>query len=72
MVERARRIGLILPSSNTSVEPDFHRVLPPGASLHAARVWLVDTTLESLETMNQDAEHAAQSLASAGVNVMAY
>ena len=72
MAERKRRIGLIVPSSNSSVEPDFHRVLPDGASLHAARVFLVDTTLESLETMNEDAQAAARSLGSAGVDVIAY
>lgn len=72
MAERKRRIGLILPSSNSSVEPDFQRVLPDDASLHAARVFLVDTTLESLETMNQDAEEAARSLGTAAVDVIAY
>ena len=72
MAERKRRIGLIVPSSNSSAEPDFHRVLPGDASLHTARVFLVDTTLESLETMNEDAEDAARSLGSAGVDVIAY
>ncbi len=72
MGDRRTRIGLIVPSSNSSVEYDYQRVLPEGASLHSARVFLVDTTLESLETMNQDAEEAARSLATADVDVIAY
>jgi maleate isomerase len=39
-----QRIGLIVPSSNTTMEPDFMRVLPPGVTLHTARMRLVETT----------------------------
>jgi maleate isomerase len=38
------RIGVIVPSSNTVVEPDFARNLPSGATLHAARMYLAETT----------------------------
>lgn len=72
MGDRRTRVGLIVPSSNSSVEYDYQRVLPTGASLHTARVFLVDTTIESLETMNEDAEEAARSVATAGVDVIAY
>ncbi len=33
-----RRIGLLLPSSNTTQEPEFTRILPEGLTLHAARL----------------------------------
>ena len=72
MDSRKRRIGLIIPSSNSTVEPDFHYVLPDNASLHSARVFLVETTIESLERMNLEAESAAKSLASADVDVITY
>jgi maleate isomerase len=58
--ETRKKIGLILPSSNTTVEPDFQRVLPANVSLHASRIWIVDTTLEDLDAMNSDAEQAAR------------
>lgn len=72
MGSRKQRIGLIIPSSNSTVEPDFHYVLPANASLHSARVFLVETTIESLERMNLEAESAAKSLASADVDVITY
>lgn len=42
-----RKIGLIVPSSNTVMEPDFYRNLPEGVSLHTARMFLEDVTAET-------------------------
>jgi maleate isomerase len=39
-----QRIGLIVPSSNTVVEPDFYRTVPSDATVHAARMFLAETT----------------------------
>ena len=72
MTRPRTKIGLIVPSSNTTVEPDFQRVVPPGVTLHAARMWLVDTTPDGLEAMNEEAETAARALGSAAVDVVAY
>jgi maleate isomerase len=43
---QTRRVGLITPSSNTTIEPDFARCLPPdgGLTLHTARMYLAETT----------------------------
>lgn len=41
------RVGLIVPSSNTVAEVDFYRTLPPVATLHTARMRLVETTAEA-------------------------
>ena len=38
------RVGLIVPSSNTVAEVDFYRHLPPGATLHTARMYLDQVT----------------------------
>ena len=38
------RIGLLVPSSNTTVEPEFYRALPPNVTLHTARLFLTDIT----------------------------
>jgi len=42
-----RKIGLIVPSSNTVMEPDFYRNLPDGITLHTARMFLEDVTAET-------------------------
>ncbi len=46
-----RRIGVIVPSSNTTVEADFLRALPPGATLHPARMHLSHTSAEAERRM---------------------
>lgn len=46
-----QRIGLIVPSSNTVMEVDFYRNLPPGMTLHTARMFLQDTTVQGEEEM---------------------
>ena len=34
------RIGLLIPTSNTLVEPEFYRALAPEVTLHTARLFL--------------------------------
>jgi maleate isomerase len=70
--EARKKLGLILPSSNTTVEPDFHRVLPEHVSLHASRIWVVDVTHDDLEAMNSEAEMAARYVGTAQVDAVAY
>jgi maleate isomerase len=72
MGEQRLKVGAIVPSSNTTLEPDFQRALPANASLHTARIWLVDTTAEDLAQMNEEAETAARHLGSAAVDAIAY
>jgi maleate isomerase len=72
MTDPRKRLGLILPSSNTTVEPDFARVLPPNVSLHAHRIWVVDVTHDGLEAMNTEAEQAARYVGTAAVDAVAY
>ena len=72
MPQQRMKIGLVVPSSNTSTEPDFYRVMPPNVSLHSHRIWLEDTTLEDLDTMNRDADQAARYVGTADVDVIAY
>jgi len=38
------RLGLIVPSSNTTMEMELHDYLPEGVSLHTARVPLRNVT----------------------------
>ncbi|MFB6170629.1 MAG: maleate cis-trans isomerase [Haloarculaceae archaeon] len=66
------RLGLIVPSSNTTNEPEFQGVLPDGVSLHTARMRLEDATADELETMGDRADRCADLLATADVDVVAY
>ena len=49
-----RRVGVIVPSSNTTVEADFMRALPAGTTVHAARTFLAETTAEAERRMIYD------------------
>lgn len=66
------RLGLIVPSSNTTNEPEFSAVLPPGLSLHTSRMFLEDTEADELESMADDVERCGELLATADVDVLAY
>ena len=59
------RLGLILPCVNTTMEPEFNKVLPEGISCHASRV-VVDGKFDipSLVEMANGTERAAEELKS--------
>lgn len=55
------RIGLLVPSSNTTMEMDFHRLVPDGVSVHTARMHFLGAGSEGeLRTMLED--HMADAL----------
>ena len=66
------RIGLIVPSSNTTMEPEFYRVCPEGVSIHTARVPLEEVTPDALVKMADYVLDAAKMLETADVNVIVY
>ena len=65
-----RRIGLLVPSSNTTAEPEFYRALPRDVTLHTARLFLTRIAPESILKMVEDMETQARLLASADVDVI--
>jgi maleate isomerase len=65
-----KRIGLLAPSSNTTLEPEFYRALPPDITVHFARLFLTKIAPESILGMVADMEKQAKSLASADVDVI--
>jgi maleate cis-trans isomerase len=71
-IGRPRRVGLIVPSVNAVIEPDFARLALAGLTFHATRVMLRETTPEGLREMNQGAEAAAELIASVTPDVVAY
>ncbi|MBI3938264.1 MAG: aspartate/glutamate racemase family protein [Betaproteobacteria bacterium] len=64
------RIGLLVPSSNTTVETEFYRALPPGVTLHTARLYLTQIAPEAILEMVADLERQSRNLASADVDVI--
>ena len=64
------RIGLLAPSSNTTVETEFYKVLPEGITLHTARLPITQVTPESIGKMADSLDVEAKMLASADVDVI--
>lgn len=67
-----KRLGLIVPSSNTTMETEYRSVLPEGFTLHTARVRLKEVTVEALIEMERGVEEEALKLADAHVDVIGY
>ncbi len=70
MTKDSYRIGLLVPSSNTTVEPEFYRALPANVTLHVARLFLTDITPEAILRILEDLETASRLLATADVDVI--
>ncbi|WP_136718193.1 maleate cis-trans isomerase family protein [Halorientalis salina] len=66
------RLGLVVPSSNTTAEPEFAAATPDDVTRHAARMPLADVTADALDEMADGALDAADRLADAGVDGVAY
>ncbi|MBI4190435.1 MAG: aspartate/glutamate racemase family protein [Betaproteobacteria bacterium] len=65
-----RRIGLLLPSSNSMQEPEFYRTLPAGMSLHATRLQLSNVEADSTLRVVEQLEEASRRLADADVDII--
>lgn len=66
------RLGLVVPSSNTTAEPEFRAIAPRDSTIHAARMPLEDVTADQLDAMADGAERAAELLSHADINGIAY
>lgn len=66
------RIGLIVPSSNTTMESEFSKYTPDGVSIHASRLPLRRVTERELITMSEEVKRCSKLLAHAQVDVIAY
>ena len=73
MSARPARVGLMIPSSNTMMEVDFARDLPPGTALHTARMFMEDTTPAGENKMlDEFALPAARDLGTARPDVVVF
>ncbi len=66
------RIGLLIPSNNAVVEPEFARMAPEGVAVYGARVLCGVEPPERLDQKLREAETQAARLADTKVNVLAY
>ena len=66
------RVGAVVPSSNTTAEPEFRHALPEACTLHGARMPLEDVTATELDAMADDADRAASLLSDASVDGVVY
>jgi maleate isomerase len=69
-----KRIGVMVPSTNTTFEADFQRVVPDDVTVHGQRLWLTNEAAGAagMDRMNAEVESGARYLATAKVNVIAY
>jgi maleate cis-trans isomerase len=63
--EDFRRIGLLLPSSNSVQEGEFCRALPPGFTLHVTRMGLSMVEADSTLRIAREIETESKKLADA-------
>ena len=67
------KIGLICPSTNTSLEPEFHLMAPQGVAIHVARAYVEGAQQDSLyKLIASNVGRASKELASAKVDVVAF
>jgi maleate isomerase len=66
------RIGLIVPSANTTNEPEFVDYAPDGVTVHSSRMLHEETTVENMEAMSETGRKCAELLATANPDVLAF
>lgn len=73
-MSRRKRIGVLVPSTNTTFEADFQLVVPRDVTIHGQRLWLTNDAegAAGMDRMNADIETGARYLATAKVDVIVY
>lgn len=71
-IEKKRRIGLLVPSSNSTQEPEFAQMLPRAVSLHVARLTLARIDPESTVNIVAELEKETRKLADAAVDITVF
>lgn len=71
------QLGVLVPATNTTVEPELHRALPDGVAMFAARVPVAEVSrpeekVASLLAMHERLAEAAGQVASARPDVVGY
>ena len=73
-MSQRKRVGVMVPSTNTTCEADFQMTAPPGVTVHGQRLWLTNDAAGAagMDRMNAEVESGARYLATARVDVVAY
>ncbi|MDD9906119.1 MAG: hypothetical protein OXT06_21320 [Rhodospirillaceae bacterium] len=66
------RVGLLIPSSNSQIEPEYYAVMPPSVSVHTARLTLVEVTDDGFARQDDDIVSQSRLLATANVEAILY
>jgi len=66
------RIGIIIPATNATFEPECYRIAPEGVSFHFARMPLSELSAEALKEMGKFAREKGRELAAAGVDIIVF
>ena len=69
-IEKTHRIGLLVPSSNSTQEPEFVQMLPASVSLHVTRLTLSRIDPESTVNIVAELEKESRKLADADVDIV--
>lgn len=69
-VVKQQRVGLLVPSSNSTQEPEFTATLPSSVSLHVTRLGLASVDPDSTLKIVAELEKEARKLADADVDVI--
>ncbi|MGH7316777.1 MAG: maleate cis-trans isomerase family protein, partial [Candidatus Rokuibacteriota bacterium] len=69
-----KRIGVMVPSTNTTCEADFQLTVPRDITIHGQRLWMTNEGAgdEAFERMNAENESGARYLATANEDVVVY
>lgn len=70
--ETRARIGILVPSANTTTEPDCYRMAPPGVTIHAARMFITGASAEALQQMLDDVDAATRLVATTEPHIIAF
>lgn len=66
------KIGLIIPSNNTVIEPEFWSMRPDGVTIHSTRILSHGNTPEGIAQMEKSSARAVQELHAGQIDVIAY
>jgi len=69
---RSLRLGLLIPSSNTTMEQEFNLMRPKNATIHTARMCLRKVVVSELLSMEEEIEGEVSKLADAKVSVIGF
>ena len=69
-IEKMHRIGLLVPSSNSTQEPELLQMLPESVSLHVARLSLSRIDPDSTVSIVSELEKESRKLADAAVDIV--